>query len=228
MIRLVVVLLAVILLHGVHSHIFPKQLQELAKSMQPLKQIKRQDFNINEECATEKSTKLSSACLGRIAATGNISDFDNIASLICSPECGQAFLDIIRDCGGNSAEVRILASLCGTNSNGIACYNFLNDFEQLNNESDDDVCPSITTCPSTCQSLFSQLFSRQGCCFDVFLNIVRLVEPGIIEPFDSLLDTCDIDVPPGCNNSPISGRTTIFEVSCSAILSALALVTVLG
>ena len=228
MIRLVVVLLAILLLHGVHSHIFPKHFQELAKSMQPLKQMKRQDFNINEECADKKSTELSLACQG-IVPVGDISDLDDIGNFICSPECGQAFLDIIRDCGGNSAEVRILASLCGTNSDGIACYNFLNDFEQLNNESDDDVCPSITTCPSTCQSLFSQLFSRQGCCFDVFLNIIRLVEPGIIELLDSRLDTCDIDVPPGCNNSPISGGiTTIFEVSCSAILSALALVTVLG
>ena len=114
MIRLVVVLLAAILLHGVHSHSFPTQLQDLAKRMQPLKQIKRQDFNIDEQCAAEKSTQLSPSCVSRIAL-GDTSDFDGIASLICSPECGQAFLDIIRDCGGSSTEVKIFATLCGTN-----------------------------------------------------------------------------------------------------------------
>ena len=117
MIRLV--LLAVILLHGVHvhSHEFPKQLPNLAKRMQPLKQIKCQDFKIDDECAAKKSTQLSPNWI----APGDISDFYGIASLISSPECGQA---IIHDCGGSSAEVK---TLCDTNCNRIACYNLLND-----------------------------------------------------------------------------------------------------
>ena len=90
MIRLVVVLLAVILLHGVHSHSFPKQLQDLAKRMQPLKQIKRQNFNKDGECAAEKFAQLSPSCLSTITP-GDICDFGNIASLICFLECGKAF-----------------------------------------------------------------------------------------------------------------------------------------
>ena len=221
MIRLVMALSAIILLQGVTSHIFPSQIWNLGMSMQSLEHIKRQDL----DCFIERSTGLSPTCVNRIAAIGGSNDLEVIAGLICRPECGQALLDIFRDCGVKSVTAQILASLCGTNSNGNVCSNMLNQLEDIDG---DTACSSATTCPSTCKSLFSRLISQQGCCFNVFLDAGKLNNSRNAALMEELRDTCNIDAPGDCNNSPISGGNTFFEVSLSAILSAMGLIAVLN
>jgi hypothetical protein len=147
---------------------FPNNSWNLQKNMQPLKHIKRQDFNINGECVGETLNARSPECALTILAAGLPDDF-GFESIICSSDCGQIVLDSLRACGATRAEARLFADLCGTNRNGVVCYSAFDDFIQFieSEEDDADVCPSTETCPSTCQSTLTQVVrggSRGGVC----------------------------------------------------------------
>jgi hypothetical protein len=166
MFQLMVIFSAIIVLHGVNSHNFPKQLLKVTKNVQPLKHIKRQDFNINDECFGEELNKRSPECVSKFFAAGLPDDLDSFASIVCSSDCGQIVLDSLRACGATRAEARLFADLCGTNSDGVVCYSIFADFAE-SEEDDVDVCPSTETCPSTCQSTLTQVVrggSRGGVC----------------------------------------------------------------
>ena len=233
MFRLMVVLSAIIVLHGVNSHNFLKQLLELTKNMQPLKHIKRQDFNINGECFGETLNARSPECALTIFAAGLPDDvgFEFLEDIICSSDCGQIVLDTLRTCGATRAEARLFADLCGTNSNGVVCYSAFDDFLQFIESEEDDVdnvCPSTETCPSTCQSTLMQVVNMQGCCFDVLFDFGRAAEPDLFNQLQEQFESCNIDLPEDCNNSPVSGGKSFFQVSGLAIISALLLISVLG
>jgi hypothetical protein len=227
MFRLMVVLSAIIVLHGVNSHNFPKQLLKVTKNVQPLKHIKRQDFNINDECFGEELNKRSPECVSKFFAAGLPDDLDSFASIVCSSDCGQIVLDSLRACGATRAEARLFADLCGTNSDGVVCYSIFADFAE-SEEDDVDVCPSTETCPSTCQSTLTQVVNMQGCCFDVLFDFGRATEPDLFNQLQEQFDSCNIDLPDNCNNSPVSGGKSFFQVSGLAIISALLLISVLG
>ena len=232
MFRLMVVLSAIIVLHGVNSHNFPKQLLDLTKNLQPLKHIKRQDSNITGVCFAETLNERSPECVRQISAADPPDDFglEFLASIICSPDCGQIVLDSLRACGLTRAEARFFADLCGTNRNGVVCYNALADFLRLieSEEDDVDVCPSTETCPSTCQSNLTQVVNMQGCCLDAVFDFGRATDPDLFNQVQKRFDSCNIDLPENCNNSPVSGDNSFFQVSGLAIISTLVLISVLG
>ena len=123
-----------------------------------------------------------------------------LANIICSLDCRQFFLDSLRSCGATGAEARLLADLCGTNSNGVVCYNALSDFI----ESEEDVinvCPSTETCPSSCHSTLTQVVTAQGCCFDALLDYSRVTDPTNINQLQEQFDSCNIDLPEDCRAS---------------------------
>ena len=111
--------------------------------MQPLKHIKRQDFNINGECVGETLNARSPECALTILAAGLPDDFgfEFLESIICLSDCGQIVLDSLRACGATRAEARLFADLCGTNRNGVVCYSAFDDFIQfIESEEDDPTC----------------------------------------------------------------------------------------
>ena len=256
MLPLVVILTVTTLLHGVNSHIPPHGLQELTKSIQPLKIIKRQAFNIDGDCIAVKARSLPIACLGKIAAAGEPDEsIEYLASIVCPPECGQSLLDVLGECGATAEEVELIASLCRTNRNGDVCYELFDDFIQLQH-TDDSTCPSSETCPSSCETLLSDLVTRQGCCLTAFLDFGRIEDPASIALFDEQLMSCSITAPGTCtgnpgdgnnpddgNNDPDNGNNQddgqngsdnnsasaiFFQVSHLALLLALLLTTMLG
>ena len=246
MFRLVVVLSAVILLHGVNSHIFPKQFVKLTKGMQPLKIVMRQDLdNINSECVQEKLQRLPADC-ARIFLTSGVPDdpLQLVGILVCSPECGQRVQESLNDCGATAAVINAFSGLCGINTNGAVCYNLWNNFTEFADNLNTITCPSTEMCSSTCRISFSNIATQQGCCLSAFLNFTRLQLPTDVETSEGLLHVWNIDVPGVCTTSTISGNmdidggnnspgnnsanTTLFQVSYLAILSALLLTTLLG
>jgi hypothetical protein len=208
---------------------FPNNSWNLQKNMQPLKHIKRQDFNINGECVGETLNARSPECALTILAAGLPDDF-GFESIICSSDCGQIVLDSLRACGATRAEARLFADLCGTNRNGVVCYSAFDDFIQFieSEEDDADVCPSTETCPSTCQSTLTQVVDMQGCCFNALFGFGKASEPDLFNQVQQQFDSCNIDLPDNCNNSPVSGGKSFFQVSGLAIISALLLISVLG
>ena len=217
MFHLMVFCFAIVLLHGVNSHVFSKQ------DVQPLKHFKRQDFNITDECVDTKLAESSSECVSNIAPNGIPDDFD----IICSSDCGQIVLNLLGDCGVSDAEMRLFADFCGTNSDGDVCYSVLDDFLTSMENADNVNCSSNEICSNSCHSALTQLVTQIGCCFDVLLDFIGVADRNFVNLIKERFEICDIDLPGECNNSPVSGSKAFFQVSSVAIC-ALVLITMLG
>jgi hypothetical protein len=68
----------------------------------------------------------------------------------------------------------------------------------------------------------------QGCCFNALFGFGKASEPDLFNQVQQQFDSCNIDLPDNCNNSPVSGGKSFFQVSGLAIISALLLISVLG
>ena len=218
---------ATILLRGVSSHLFSKHFLELKKSTHHLKDFKRQG---DEDCIVIKLFGGPPECLFMAASFADDAiSFEDLPSVICDDTCGKLFLDIFGECGRmNGTQIQLLADLCYRNQNGDLCYNALNNFIQAIENLPDTVCPFIDTCSSTCQSAVSQGVSDAGCCFNVFLDFLTDEDPTLTAYMMEQLRSCNVNVPPGCNNSPMGSSSTIFHVTHLAIPSTLLFIAMLG
>ena len=155
------------------------------------------------------------------------SQTNEIFSLFCIPQCGNVTQDVYEDCGffvTVPGSKRFLAGLCGTNENGDKCYTLYNSdaIDQIESERDCYV-NNRATGQCTCRSLLVSVASEQGCCIDVYHDLVS-AQSNDYNP-SGLYSTCNVDRPEDCNNSPISGSisfastaTLIIAMVCFAAL----------
>ena len=233
---------AVVLFHGVSCHLFSAVLDPLTK-VGHSNDYKRQSVAQLQECV---SARINAALSGNIYTPSFISNcrlaarqlittssssaqsqINEIFSSFCIPQCGNVIQDVYEDCGyfdvtlpGNE---RFLAGLCGTNENSEVCYTlYIDAINQISSERDCYV-NNRTTGQCTCLSLLVSGVSEQGCCIDVYHDLVSVQSNGY-NP-SGLYSTCNVDRPEDCNNSPISGSisfastaTLIIAMVCFAAL----------
>ena len=147
-----VLIVAVLLLHGVSGHLFQQDLsQKLTKHLQfPIaKRVTRQSnesvcISDKIEEAFKENATLEAICEAAVLKAENDfdeNDFDDndddlsqsevnaVFSVICTPDCGHAFISAADDCGHFDGEDALLKDvfigLCGTNENGHKCYQIL-------------------------------------------------------------------------------------------------------
>ena len=87
MFRCVLILCSAIILQGVSSHVFPKQLLEVPRNMQSLKDFKRQLSDIDGDCIGQKLFQDYPECLGPAAALGDDPGIKHVGILLCSENC---------------------------------------------------------------------------------------------------------------------------------------------
>ena len=234
---------AAVLLHGVSCHLFSAVLNPLTKADHFKDNHKRQSIAQLQQCITAGVTAAlqgnSSSFVSRctLAATEQVtfdpfsssaqSQANEIFSSFCIPQCGNVIQDVYEDCGYFDVTIRgnerLLAGLCGTNENGEVCYTLYSDaIDQIRSERDCYV-DNRATGQCTCRPLLVSGVSEQGCCIDVYHDLVS-VQSNDYNP-SGLYSTCNVDRPEDCNNSPISGSvsfastaTLIIAMVCFAAL----------
>ena len=238
-------IVAVLLLHGVSGHLFQQDLsQKLTKHLQfPIaKRVPRQSDesvcigNKIEEAFKENAT-LEAICEAAVLKVEN--DFDDndddlsqsevnaIFSVICIPDCGNAFISAADDCGyfdGDDAPLKdVLIGLCGTNENGVKCYQIFED--SLDTLESQDPCLEtyfrFKVC--NCRSALLQDVREQGCCLDVYYDLAEelAMQRGTDLEVSDFYDGCDVNYPSGCNNSPIGSGFMPAQIALVTLISAL-------
>ena len=242
-ISVVILCSALVLLHGASCHRFStnvlKAVDMITSNSRVTKNYKRQDDI--DECVNNglDSSDFSDQCKAQIAAlealdmdfvgppTALQSAFNTIFSVFCDPECGNPLLQLLIDCGiedDSPGEVDFIAGLCGTQRNGDKCYESLvvGKVSTLIEAS----CYINFTVDGTCEckSELQTAVEVQGCCIDVYQDYLRALADE--DDFDynpnDLYDECGVDLPGGCNNSPVSSSIALVSTT-NAVIAALML-----
>ena len=158
-------------------------------------------------------------------STGSLLDQSTINAVyeeFCKPECGNAILEALDECGADDSYIDFLSGLCGTNSDGDSCYEFFVSAVGLQG-----VAVSCYTTYSqlgycNCQSALETAVENDGCCLKVYEDYYSTV---VKFDLKDLFDECDVNAPRSCNNSPISGSQTLaLNVAVFIIALALAII----
>lgn len=236
---------ATALLDDVSGHVFPPTISHMRTKSMDLPRYKRQGDT--EQCVNDKldaafsgdnsnfvvsNCKLSARELLKLIDTSDSqSTINSIFGTFCDPECGNVIIDAFNDCGhfeqaGVSNLKGFIIGLCGTNQNGDICYQIYDDaIFQLYSEQN---CYNFNyiilgTCTG-CRNTLSQGVKEQGCCLNTYHNFVSNAGAGWDYSYakaDELYDACNVNLPKGCNNSPIAG-------SGHGLMPQVALVTVMS
>ena len=156
------------------------------------------------------------------------SSFDIIFREFCKPECGNAVLAAYIDCDAVEDElIDLFVGLCGTNQNGEQCYQRLES--TLNFVLDTELSCFVNSTASgecDCKSELSQAVEEQGCCLDVYHDFITdlLDSEGFRYIPRELYDNCDVNLPGGCNNSPISSSVPLVATITTTIALIVAVV----
>ena len=216
--------------------------------------VKRQTPTEVDMCVEEKVEKvlISSECNSTfieayiLSLSDDYDDYDNdtfdaqvglnIAfRLFCTPECGNAIIQANEDCGvfDDSPWVKdLLVGFCSTNAKDQPCYNFFFDFLTFFNETELK-CYVFSKLKESCdcKGELSPVVDELGCCItvyhDAFMEIAEEVDIGFpYKPEELYTEYCDVDLPRGCNNSPLSGSLeihyTLFAIVAATLLSIFA------
>ena len=141
------------------------------------------------------------------------SSFDIVFREFCKPECGNAILAAYTECDVFEDQViDVFVGLCGTNQNGEQCSQHF--VSTLNFALDTELsCFVNSTASGECDCKFelSQAVKERGCCLDVYHDFITdlLDSEGIRYIPRELYDICDVKLPGGCNNSPISSSVPL-------------------
>ena len=213
-----------VLLDDVSGHLFPPAISHMLTDELALPKDYRRQSDSSAQCISDK---LDAAFAGDNAFASNcrflefelegviINDTSSLQSTInsyystfCIPECGNVIIDAYNDCGIGTGEfslpvyVDFLIGLCGTNKNGEKCYQKYGDAI--------DLLINVTYCyfdytandVCNCRSELLEAVREQGCCHNVYHDFNHIWQAHIIA--DDLYDACNVDLPTGCNNSPIT------------------------
>ena len=230
----VVLCTAMVLFHEVSSHLFPQTYLDQVTNIGDSKVYKRQaddDEDMLVQCALDRfntfyqgnNSNFVSQCRSFFS-----SEFDLLSGTtstfrtLCIPDCGNVVIDAFTACGASREETRSAAALCGSNENGNTCYEIFAGTVNLLNSA--LMCSIGTGCD--CSSI-SEEVTRQGCCIVNYNEIINnLDDEALGQDFDlnDVYDMCNIDVPEReCNNSPLSGSSSVHASYISAVAILLAL-----
>ena len=244
---------ATVLLDDVSGNDFPPAISHIQKRSTDPPRYKPHD---TEQCVDDKldtafsgdnsnfvlNCKSSARRLIDLVDTSYIYSQSTITSMFntfCNPECGNAIIDAFNDCEyfeetGVYNLKDFLIGLCGTNQNGDICYEIYSSaYSQLHTEQNChiSISYSYTQCTSTCRSTLSQGVRVRGCCLNAYHNYVTNsgwnYYYNSYDPSD-LYDACNVDLPTGCNNSPITGSGVMTQVALVTLMSASIFSVLLG
>ena len=236
-------------LYGASSHLLPQATLPLVMNGVIPNEYKRQasdDINKVFQCDSEKlDTVIQGSHFVLNCKSAGIQEFDfsiidfndssllqsvvtGVYQILCIPECGDVILDAYNDCGVFDVfpgEEKYFIGGCGKNQNGDFCYEIFSDaIDLFDTELSCDT--SMGTC--SCQSELSAGITNQGCCIDAYHSLFESVDISTYNP-GSLYSACDVNLPKGCNNSPLTGSDTLPLISAFITpLCALMLTTLLG
>ena len=136
------------------------------------------------------------------------SSVDIVFREFCKPECGNAVLAAFIDCEAFEDEsIALFVGLCGTNQNGEQCFQrFTSALDFVSDTELSCFVNSTNSGECDCKSELSQVVEEQGCCLDAYHDFTTEVldSEGIRYIARELYNDCDVNLPGGCNNSPIS------------------------
>ena len=239
---------ATALFDDVSGYVFPPTISHLRTKSMDFPRYKRQEDTV--QCV---NNKLDTAFSGENSNFGfnckrsarelddyiDTSDYSqatitSIFSTFCDPDCGNVIIDAFNDCGhfeqGVSNLRDFIIGLCGTNQNGDICYQIYSaSIYQLTSERSCYNRYNYNTygynyCAPSCRNTLSEGVQERGCCLNAFHNFVSSAGWDYsYAKADELYDACNIDLPTGCNNSPItgSGRGVMFQVPLVTVMSVL-------
>ena len=233
------------------SRIHPRSVPgEVMKMMN----VKRQTPEEMDMCVEEKLEKalISSECNSTFVEAYILSlsdDYDdsdddtfdaqvgfNIAfGLFCTPECGNVIIQVNEDCGAfdESPGLKdLLIGVCSINAKDQPCYNFFFDFIAFFNETELE-CYVLSKLKESCdcKGELSPVVDELGCCITVYHDAFRAVAEEAdlgfpYKPEELYTEYCDVDLPRGCNNSPLSGSLgihyTLFAIVAATLLAIFA------
>ena len=220
---------ATLLLHGVSCHLFPQAVLEKLTNRGTSKLHKSQlDLETVYQCTLDKFDHAYQGNDSHFVTECNQSTINAGFLTLCVPKCGDVLLDAYEDCGlfNSPDERKYLAALCGSNGNGDFCYElFLDSMVFLS--------AAVPCFPGTCNcNSLSEGVGRQGCCIDALNDLVNTMADDLRGfSLDRVYSECNIAPVAGCDNSPLSGSTSLhhaFYTAAVAMLSALLVTTVLG
>ena len=231
----VVLCTAIVLFHGVSSHLFPQTYLDQVTNVGDSKMYKRQaddDDDMLVQCALDRfnafyqgnNSNFVSQCRFIFSPEFDFLSGTNTSTFctFCIPDCGNVVIDALAACGASREVTSLFASLCGSNENGNTCYEIFAG--TINLLSSALSCSGGAECD--CSSI-SEEVTRQGCCIVAFnANINNLDDEVFGQDFDlnDVYDMCNIDVPEReCNNSPLSGSSSVHASYISAVAILLAL-----
>ena len=251
-VHVLVLFAATVLPDDVSSHLFPPAIShmltdELTENMEIPKDYKRQ-LDSSLQCVRDKldaafagdNSQFASDCRFLEFELEGI-DFNDTSSLrsainsfystFCIPECGDVVVDAYNDCGIGDGEfsvhVNFLIGLCGTNQNGEKCYqkygyaiNLIFDVAYCYGDyTDNNAC--------NCRSELVEAVKELGCCHNIYHDYVNYLWQDQIKA-DELYDACNVDLPTGCNNSPITAGDVVTQVALVPLMSVLIFSVLLG
>ena len=234
-----VLIVAVLLLHGVSGHLLKQALpQQLKKHMHlPTAKAHTRQSDVDQcienevEDAFDNNATLKAICEAAVLKAENDIDNDDddlsqsdvnaIFGALCLPDCGNLYIRAADDCGefdGDDAPLKdFFIGMCGTNQDGDKCYRLYSD--AINRLESEEECYEhyVDYKQCDCRSALTRGVSVQGCCLDVYYDLLESAD--VYDPSD-LYDACNVDLPSGCNNSPISSGF-MPQVALVTLISAL-------
>ena len=246
---MLVLLTATVLLHEV-SGLFPRAIPHiLTKDVElPTKEYKRQTDIV--QCVNDKldaafpgnNSRFVADC--RYSATEkfelvDLTNSSNLQSLVtaifrtfCIAECGNVIMDAYNDCGyfdqiGLPGIENFLIGLCGTNQRGEICYQlYANGLDLVTSEG---TCYNyyVFYDECNCRSTLLNGVAEQDCCLDVYQDFRDDLGGSNIK-ISELYDACNVELPTGCNNSPITSGSFMLQITLITFLFALIFTVVLG
>ena len=237
---------ATVLLDNVNGNDFPPAVSHIQKRSTDPPRYKRHD---TEQCVDDKldtafSGDNSNLLLNCKRSARWLIDLDDSSysqstinsmfNTFCKPECGNVIIDAFNDCEhfeetGVYNLKDFLIGLCGTNQNGDICYEIYSSaYSQFYTERSCHNIISYTQCTSSCRSTLSQGVRVRGCCLNAYHNYVTNGGWDYYYNYDpsDLYDACNVDLPTGCNNSPITGSDVM--ITGSSVMTQVALVTLMS
>ena len=124
----------------------------------------------------------------------------------CVPDCGNAVLRAYRSCGlfaGSLGLSGFLRGLCGTNYEGVMCYEISREGREYAGEANS--CYGGYSGECTCRSELEDGVMDQGCCLNVYYDYFAREDNIFLK---DIYKFCGVNLPGRCNNSPLNGTTT--------------------
>lgn len=231
----IVLFTTTVLLQGVSCHLelIPRGIPRMMAMRMELS--KRQDAINVQQCVIDKvdaafvgnNSRFASDCKAAVIGEFEItaleltntgdSHFQSLVNTVyrtfCVADCGNVILDAYTDCGVFDQELPVsgleefTVGLCGTNRNGTFCYEMIAAGMNLIFTEATCYSTALSTETCTCSAELSEAVQQQDCCINIYHKLISGVQGSTYSPPD-LYYTCNVELPSGCNNTPLTIPTT--------------------